>query len=421
MSDEPVWTRSWYGYSKEKLREKLSGEDWSSDCNQEQDLYNWLVNKLVTITDELAPLTKRKCINTSSYYVKSNTNLINKHRKLVSRWKKHGDVKCRDQANIIKKELWKRLQSTRKDKIRRHIQNGNSKTLWDAVKVARDENTSNVPRKILWDDKVFKDSEIAEAFSEYFEDKVEKIVQETGTKQDSYNGRRLFDEDDEDFMRPSDIMKVLKNLKIKNCEGYDRLPLRIIAKGAELLLPIITKLFSKIYKERMVPNQWKVAKVIPLHKKGDNEHISNYRPISNLCPLSKIFEKLVLRRLWNIADKHRVNLTGETQHGFKPNRSTITAALTIQSIISRALNDDKYVVAASLDLSAAFDVVDRCLLFKRIKVMGIPKDVTDLLRDWLSNRQSYVEIGGNSSYMKESNSGTVQGSVLGPVLFSIFI
>jgi hypothetical protein len=78
-------------------------------------------------------------------------------------------------------------------------------------------------------------------------------------------------------------------------------------------------------------------------------------------------------------------------------------------------------VAASLDLSAAFDVVDRPLLFKRIEVMSIPKDVTDLLKDWLSNRQSYVEIGGNSSYMKESNSGTVQGSVLGPVLFSLFI
>jgi hypothetical protein len=114
-------------------------------------------------------------------------------------------------------------------------------------------------------------------------------------------------------------------------------------------------------------------------------------------------------------------LTGETQHSFKPNRSTVTAALSIQSIISRALDEDKFVVAASLDLSVAFDVMNRDLLFQRIRIMGIPDDLTNLLEDWLSDRQSYVEVRGKTSYMKNSDSGMVQGLVLGPILFSIFI
>jgi hypothetical protein len=164
-----------------------------------------------------------------------------------------------------------------------------------------------------------------------------------------------------------------------------------------------------------------VAKVIPLHKKGATTEISNYRPISNLCTLSKVFEKLILGRLWDIADKEKVDLTGATQHGFKPNRSTTTAALTIQSVISRAIDNDNFAAIASLDLSAAFDVVDRGLLFERLHTMGIPEDVRALLKEWLKDRMSYVEVRGSSSYMRKSDSGTVQGSVLGPILFSLFI
>ena len=96
---------------------------------------------------------------------------------------------------------------------------------------------------------------------------------------------------------------------------------------------------------------------MPLHKKGPITEISNYRPILNLCALSKVFEKLVLR-LWEVSDEAKVDLTSKTQHGFKPNRSTISTALTIQSMISRALDEDRYAAIASLDLSAAFDVVN---------------------------------------------------------------
>ena len=87
-----------------------------------------------------------------------------------------------------------------------------------------------------------------------------------------------------------------------------------------------------------------------------------------------------------------MDLTGEYQHGFKQERSTITTALNIQSIISRALDANSYYVLASLDLSAAFDLVNRELLFNRMKQMGIPNDIISLLRDWLSNRLFYTDI-----------------------------
>ena len=120
--------------------------------------------------------------------------------------------------------------------------------------------------------------------------------------------------------------------------------------------------FSKIYTTKERPEQWKIAKVIPLLKKGDKHQIINYRPISNLCSASKIFEKLIVLRLEGIAEENDIDLTGKEQHGFKKNKSTLTAGLLLQSLIAGALDDDNYVALASLDLSAAFDIVDVALL-----------------------------------------------------------
>ncbi len=264
-------------------------------------------------------------------------------------------------------------------------------------------------------------NKIPYAFANHFRDKVDEIVRGTQIDKDVYNGRRLFHCSNVHFMNRENVASIIRDLKIKNCEGYDRIPLRIFKEGAEYLIDTLADLCNKIYKERKIPQQWKVAKIIPLHKRGDIHKIENYRPISNLCTMSKIFEKLILRRIWEISKIEGIDLTGETQHGFKPGRSTITAAMSLQSIISRSLDENKYVAVASLDLSAAFDVVDRTLLHYRMEVMGLPEDVRDLIKDWLTDRQSYVDVNGEMTYMEDSGNGTVQGSVLGPILFSIFI
>jgi hypothetical protein len=111
--------------------------------------------------------------------------------------------------------------------------------------------------------------------------------------------------------------------------------MRILKDGAPVLGRPLSILFNKIYVTKTIPEQWKIAKIIPLHKKGNKRDLANYRPISNLWSTSKVFEKLILKRLESISEENNVDLTGEQQHGFKKNRSTITAGLTLQSFISR--------------------------------------------------------------------------------------
>ena len=146
-------------------------------------------------------------------------------------------------------------------------------------------------------------------------------------------------------------------------------------------------LFEKIYHEIVVPQQWLVFKTIPVFKnKVEKKNIESYRPIANLCSASKIFEKLILKRIMTIQSENDCDLMGLNQHGFKQKRSTSTIATELQSIIARALDENKIVLMSSLDLSAAFDVVNIDLLIKRLKIIGLPEDVVSLIRVWLTNR-----------------------------------
>ena len=138
-------------------------------------------------------------------------------------------------------------------------------------------------------------------------------------------------------------------------------------------------LFDKIYNTKAIPEQWLISKVIPIHKKGSISNIENYRPISNLCSTSKIFEKLILQRLQVLETQNKVDLTGKPQHGFKKKHSTTTASFIIQSLLARSLDDDNFALMASLDLSSAFDVVDVELLLERLQILGIPDDLVTLL------------------------------------------
>ena len=130
----------------------------------------------------------------------------------------------------------------------------------------------------------------------------------------------------------------------------------------------------------------------------DSNIESNYRPIANLCSASKNFEKLILRQINEIAEENKVDITNTRQHGYKKNKVTLTLGLELQSIIARALDEKNHVLMASLDLSAAFDVVNRELLFKQMQVMGIPNNIRALLEDWLIDRVSYVELNGTSVF-----------------------
>ena len=209
-------------------------------------------------------------------------------------------------------------------------------------------------------------------------------------------------------------------LSNKKCEGYDRIPVCCIHDARTrrtVLLRPLSILFEKIYKTCSIPEQWKISKIIPTYKKGNKSEIENYRPIANLCSTSKNFEKLILKQIHYLESTNQLDLSGKNQHGFKRSKSTATAGALLQSIFACAADEKCFVIMASLDLSMAFELVNTELLVKSLRIMGMPNDLINLIREWLRNRSYYVQVGEECSVLFDSETGTIQGSVLGPVLY----
>ena len=161
------------------------------------------------------------------------------------------------------------------------------------------------------------DNDLSDRFADYFEEKVMNLASNVAINPTVYNGIRRVQCTDVNFMTRENILKAIKEIKIKNSEGHDRIPQRLIIDGIDLLITPLTRLFYNIYDRMEIPEQWKLAKITPVHKKGDKTNIHNYRPIANLCEATKIYERLILQRIQEIEKEENIDLTGKNQHGFK--------------------------------------------------------------------------------------------------------
>ena len=388
--------RSWRTYSKELLVKKLQRVEWETEIDSVQSLWNRFEQELVTVIDKIAPM-----VLTSSLSKMTVPQLLKKQQNrrnylLKKRRRQDQTEEEKQEIRNLSRSIKNHYFEERKQNVRRKIVPGNNKSLWDAVKIARDIEPTPLPAKINKGGTIYDRNDAPEAFADFFKHKITDLERNLKIKNDVYNGSKIIKSAETNFMTHERVVECLKEIKVKNSEGYDRIPMRILNEGAEVLGYPLSVLFNKIYEQNVIPEQWKVAKVLPLHKKGDREEVNNYRPISNLCSTSKIFEKLILRRLEEIGKENNIDLTGKEQHGFKKNRSTVTASLTLQSLIARILDENGYAAMSSLDLSAAFDLVNLDLLLERLKIMGIPKDLLRLLKIWLRDRHFYVEANGKT-------------------------
>ena len=408
--------RDWSNYTVEALVEALEKTEFDTQITPVQELSNNIERGIISAVDEIAPM-KMIIISKKRFSPATRTLALRKRRLLQGN---RTEAKCQEIKELNKKIKQSRFNQ-RRDYIRKNMKPGDQKSLWDSVSKSQQVEPQNIPDQMEWNGQIVSKHERANAFASEFKNKVEKIHSETRILPDIYNGYRKVIDQDKNFITENSVLECLISLKTKTCYGYDRIPLKVLKDGAQALYKPITVLLHNIYETKIFPEQWLISRIIPIHKKGNKKQTENYRPISNLCSLTKIFEKLMLSRILEVEEKAEESLTGDCQHGFKKNRSTTTAGLSIQSKLARLLDNNNFVTMASLDLSSAFDVVDHELLYRRLEIMGIPNDLIQLLRGWLTGRLGYVEVDGDVSSMFEIEIGVIQGSCLGPILYNLFV
>ena len=163
----------------------------------------------------------------------------------------------------------------------------------------------------------------------------------------------------------------------------------------------------------------KTAKVIPMYKTGNKHHFTNYRPISLLPQFSEILEKLFNDRLCKFIDKYK--LLTDSQYGFRTNRSTALALTELTEEITNATDNKKFVIGTFIDLKKAFDTINHNILITKLEQYGIRGVVLNWVRSYLERRQQFVMMDGSKSECLDIVCGVPQGSVLGPMLFNMYI
>ena len=267
---------------------------------------------------------------------------------------------------------------------------------------------------------------LAEALSAYFTTKIEKIRQKIDAKsptilvenqdcaqcEETLPAFELFTEEE--------ILKVIMAAKNSTCE-LDIIPTKLLKDIVGSLLPTITKIMNLSLSSGIVPLSLKHTIVRPHLKKthADSEDFTNYRPVSNLSFLSKILEKLVAKRLLSHMDNH--NLHEVMQSAYKKYHSTETALVRVQNDILTHIDNKHGVILVLLDLSAAFDTIDHKTLLHQLRHrMGISGTALEWFRSYLTGRTQAVCIEGEYSTAVPLQFGVPQGSVLGPLLYTIY-
>ena len=208
-------------------------------------------------------------------------------------------------------------------------------------------------------------------------------------------------------------------MKTSHSRGHDGISWELLKLIADNISKCITLIINKFLHSGIFPDNLKIAKVTPIHKKGDSKLITNYRPISVLPVISTIFETVICDQL----DRYFVsdNLLCPQQYGFTKNSSTELAALEVIDRLLNQLNKQKIPINFYLDLSKVFDSLCHYILLEKLAYYGIQNKAKDLLESYLSNRKQFVQIGEIVSQVKPISMGVPQGSVIGPLLFNIVI
>ena len=216
-----------------------------------------------------------------------------------------------------------------------------------------------------------------------------------------------------------EIKRMIEGLKTAKAPGIDGITNYILKETVDIIAPILSDLFNKCLSQGVFPDPLKVAKIVPLHKGGAKDDATNYRPISLLPQFGKLLEKIIKKRMVKYFDKHK--LITPYQFGFRKGFSTEQAVIEIKSLLLKNLDKKIHTCTIFLDLAKAFDSVDHKILLRKLERYGIRGIPLQLIKSYLAGRQHLVKVGTNESDFKILDIGVPQGSVLGPLLFLLFI
>ena len=396
--------------SLSNLRQHIENRDVNS-CTEV------LIKVLQVTANELAPMMETKISDKKNYipwYSNELRNLIAQKNELIKDYYYYGLQSFLTRVKAISNRVSHLKRKLKKNYITEKLTENkdNPKKCWNVINLLTNRNKTN--------DSVEPDQitqEKANDYNQYFATIGEEIQKKLNirTLLKDFRGLMGF------TFRPEtevSIKKLIDKIKKDVATGADDIGAKLIKDASEVLSPILAEIINLSYETSVFPDCMKIATIKALHKKEDPDKISNYRPISILPTLSKVFERAATNQLVEHLEKN--NLLSRHQHAYRRGHSTQTCLVEVVTYLYKLIDQKKWTAIASLDLSKAFDSICHSLLLNKLAKLNCSEQTLTWIKSYLSNRKQRTKFKSFTSEEKQVTSGVPQGSIIGPLLFLCF-
>ena len=435
LKPEPIYRRDYSDFNDSLFRDDIKIQNWNAlnttDTNVKFNDFLW---RLEGCIDRHAPLkkVKRKQFDkTKKPWINNYILKIIRHRDRLHHKKKinpHSE-NIKSAYNLFRNRVTREIRKAKKQYYKDYFEENlnNMKKTWSGIKDIVNLKKSSTPQvsQLNANGKhITTNQEIATTFNNFFInvgpvlDK-EIPVSVTPNEYKKYLSPRIPTCFITSPTTPNEIIEIINNLDDTKSIGPCTVPTNLLKIAKDEITIPFSEICNLSFKNGIFPDKNKIAKVIPVHKKGLTDDVNNYRPISLLSTFSKIMEKLMAIRLTTYLDLH--SIIYPNQFGFRSGHSTAHSIISITENIRNSLDNKKYGCGIFIDLKKAFDTVNHKILLKKLEHYGIQGKTLNWFESYLFERKQYVSLNGINSETKNVTCGVPQGSVLGPILFLLYI
>jgi hypothetical protein len=418
---------------KQNFKNKLLKTNWnfienSDDPNQK---YSSFINVFSTIYNQCFPITSKKMKIKDierPWFTKGMKKSSRYKQKLYIKYLKNKTIKYeteyKNYKNLFEKIKKKAKQLHYSSLFKKYL--NNSKKTWQLIKEITGKGrikTSNFPKVLKTETGLtYNTDEMAENFNSFFVNIGPKLAQKIPVGKKSY--RSYLKPPDkyipEEELQFEEFENAFKNLQKNKSPGADDLNCNIIIDAYEEIKEPLFKIFKSSLDKGIFPDLLKIAKVTPVFKSGEHSDLGNYRPISVLPVFSKVLERIMYNKVYRHLKEN--SLLFSRQFGFQKNTSTEHAIIKLVDDITKSFSRGEFTLGIFIDLSKAFDTVNHEILLDKLAYYGIKGKIKEWFKSYLTNRKQYISYeNGKKTNLLNILCGVPQGSILGPLLFLLYI